>query len=314
MAGLLDILGGLLGGNQAGMQNMQGGDMSAMSPGDIQGLLAQRRQQGLIQGLLQAGQPSPYKKNFGQVLGEGLMGAQNATRGLEDSVLAARIKNMTPDWGETKDAFGNPIAFNKNDPSKTMPIGGTQVNAKPVSEFQQYAMDTAKQNKLDSQTERYSKTLESTGLSDLTAAAERANQAVAGDGDIAGYGEMVGALPDWMVSGKGVDTRQEIANLQNAILKARSGGAVTPSEANRFMSELGAGFGRGDSNLRKGIANITASLQEKINNSRAGFSPEAVNQYEDRGGNVTKDRLSKFLPTANGQMQTKSGIKYKVVQ
>ena len=156
---------------------------------------------------------------------------------------------------------------------------------------------------LQAQTEKYSKTLESTGLSDLLSAAERAKNAVSGEGDIPGYGEIVGALPDWMSSQAGKDTRQSIAELQNALLKARSGGAVTPGEYDRLKSELGAGFGRGDANLRKGIANVTATLQNKMRNAQAGYSPEAVGLYEERGGLTGRNLNSTIKPPVSTETQ-----------
>jgi hypothetical protein len=114
--------------------------------------------------------------------------------------------------------------------------------------------------------------------------------------DIEGFGAAGGStLPDILTSTKGVDNRQAVAGLRNAILKARSGGAVTDGEADRMLQELGTGLGRNDENLRVGIANVTQMLQEKLLNVGAGYSPSVRKLYEDNGGTVTPARLEKFL-------------------
>jgi hypothetical protein len=142
-----------------------------------------------------------------------------------------------------------------------------------------------KEKEIDMATERFSITLESTGLSELIGAAKRAKTAVEAEkGDIPGYGVVVGGFPDFAVSSEGKSIRQEISGLQNAILKARSGGAVTPQEADRMMTELGAGLGRDDALLRKGISNVTNMLADKVQNAKAGFQPEVIERYKERGG------------------------------
>lgn len=151
------------------------------------------------------------------------------------------------------------------------------------------------ENKTKAEAERYSKALESTGLTELVGAAERANNAIPATGDIPGFGAYgAGSVPDFMTSQAGVDTRQQIAGLKNAILKARSGGAVTPGEADRMMTELGSGLGRSDDNLRTGISNVTQMLQERLTNAGGGYSPEAKKMYLDNGGTISTDRLAKF--------------------
>lgn len=142
----------------------------------------------------------------------------------------------------------------------------------------------ARQKKIEAEAERYGKTLESTGLSELLSAAERAANVAAGEGDIAGYGPAVNALPSFLVSQAGKNNRQEISGLKNTILKARSGGAVTPQEAERLGSEIGDNIGSDDMLLRKGINNVSSTLAEKLANAQSAFSPEAIQLYEGRGG------------------------------
>jgi hypothetical protein len=189
-------------------------------------------------------------------------------------------------------------------PVYTAPDRGLTAAQQAVKDARDAAALERKDKEVQSGAERYSKTVDSNGLADLMLAAERAGNATSGDGDIAGYGEFVGGMPDWAISQAGKDTRQEISSLQNAILKARSGGAVTPAEADRFMTEIGAGFGRGDSNVRQGIANLRAALEEKVKNAQAGFAPEAIEKYKAGGGTIVAGRLQ---PNAGKNLKTKVG-------
>lgn len=144
--------------------------------------------------------------------------------------------------------------------------------------------EEARQKKIEAEAERYGKSLESTGLTDLISATDRAANVIAGEGDIAGYGMVTNALPGVVLSQAGKNNRQEISGLKNTLLKARSGGAVTPQEGERLGSEIGDNVGSDDNQLRKGVSNIASTLADKLANAQAGFSPEAIKLYESRGG------------------------------
>ena len=101
--------------------------------------------------------------------------------------------------------------------------------------------------------------------------------------DIPGFGGTA-FLPDIAISREGQNIRQEIATIRNSILKARSGGAVTPSEAGRMLEELGTGVGRTDAQMRRGIKNARKVLETRLKSTFAGFSKEAVEEFGGRGG------------------------------
>lgn len=148
MVGLLDILQGLLGGGQ---QQAPQGMLSGMQNQQPQGLLAQQQgmgQQGGIppnflqnvsRALIASGQPSMYKTSTGTALLNGLNAGLtgNASpyemqaimnnpdkQGLEKMVAMAQLKKASdPSWKETRDAFGNPLVYNADNPTQTMPLG-----------------------------------------------------------------------------------------------------------------------------------------------------------------------------------------------
>jgi hypothetical protein len=103
--------------------------------------------------------------------------------------------------------------------------------------------------------------------------------------DIPGAG-MTGFLPDFLVSQEGKDVRQSVGALRNIILKARSGGAVTPQEAARFEEELGIGAKRTDAQLRTGLKSVLGQLNAKKKGLLAGFDDSTRNEFSNRGGDT----------------------------
>lgn len=124
----MSIFDSLFGGAQQAdnSQQDQTTGIGALSPQiqAINKLISQRGKQAFFNSLLQSGAPSPYKTSPLQLLAGGVAAANNATGGLNDELLKAKIGNLTPKYEVTKDAFGNPIAYNSLDPSQTKTIGG----------------------------------------------------------------------------------------------------------------------------------------------------------------------------------------------
>jgi len=140
----------------------------------------------------------------------------------------------------------------------------------------------------EKQIEGLSKRLDSSGLSELDSVIGNIQQNInlSGHEDIPGAG-LTGSLPDFMVSRKGQDVRQAVQGLHNILLKARSGGAVTPQEAERYRDELGFGTSKkNDEQLRQGIKNTINFLASKKRGIIAGYRPDAVQKYGSRGGNI----------------------------
>lgn len=150
-----------------------------------------------------------------------------------------------------------------------------------------------KNEKLNRDTQELSERLNKAGLDELASVSEQIRSLfdLEGNADIPGAG-MTAAAPDYLISKQGQDVRQAVAALKNIILRARSGGAVTPQEEKRFLEEIGIGATRSDAQLRAGIKNVLNRLQAKQQNILAGFGDEAKQKYLDRGG-----RLEKILPS-----------------
>lgn len=146
-------------------------------------------------------------------------------------------------------------------------------------------------DKKDEQNNRHieglSKRLEAGGLSELDPVIANIQKDIKlnGNDDIPGFGQ-TGGFPDFLITDKGKSARQAVQSLHNILLKARSGGAVTPQEAVRYAQELGIGANKTDEQLRQGIKNTIDFLGAKKKAVLSGYQPEILNEFAKRGGNV----------------------------
>lgn len=128
--------------------------------------------------------------------------------------------------------------------------------------------------------------MEKSGLAELDPVIENINSVIPKEGDIPGFGQTA-IFPDAAISPEGQSVRAAVSGLRNIILKARSGGAVTPQEADRMLQEIGGGIGRNDNQLRIGIANVTKQLAAKKQAILGGYPAEVKQEFSNRGGNVS---------------------------
>lgn len=138
--------------------------------------------------------------------------------------------------------------------------------------------------------------------------------------DLPGFGA-TGMAPSWMLSSEGKKLRQDVSSVGNAIIKARSGQAVSNQEAERLANELGYSIQgnvlnplahKSDEELRIGIGNIMRQLDAKLKNVGTVLTPEALEEYKSRGGPMspnmfTEDMLKYGIP-ATGMGDAASGL------
>jgi hypothetical protein len=140
------------------------------------------------------------------------------------------------------------------------------------------------QGLIDKDVGKLSDKIEKIGFTSLVDSLETAIDIVNQKKGIEGVG--VGAFkPDFALSAEGKQLRQAVATVRNSILKARSGGAVTPSEAKRLLEEIGTGKGRTDEQLRNGLRNVVKTFKSKLGNIQSGVRPEALKIFGERGDN-----------------------------
>jgi len=102
--------------------------------------------------------------------------------------------------------------------------------------------------------------------------------------EVPGYGDIEGALPNWLISDEGQEVRQAISSFKNPLLKLRSGAAVTATELERLNAELGEGFMVSEERLMYGLK-LAREIQLRYEVTLlAGFNDEAVQTWYNRQG------------------------------
>lgn len=141
-----------------------------------------------------------------------------------------------------------------------------------------------RQEKLDKDATKYSEMLEKTNIPDMVTAIEDVDRLLPKEGDIPGYGEFEGAIPDFFAGDKARELRGAVQTLFNIELKDRSGAAVTDQELERLRKEFGEGSWKTEKQLRDGIERYKNRLKEVARNIQAGTKPEVIDLYKERGG------------------------------
>lgn len=151
------------------------------------------------------------------------------------------------------------------------------------------ARTSRQQEATDRKVKVFSDTLTSSGIPAMHEALDNAKaiieeMKITYNGEIPGYGKLVGILPDGLLSEDAQRVRQAIAKVSNIELKERSGTAVTGNEMTRYKSEIGAGVGKSSAMLLRGLQGVETILNAVKRNAISGVGDDVLNKYEENGG------------------------------
>lgn len=215
-------------------------------------------------------------------------------------------------------SFGLPGAKGAQQATIRTPQGDQVVSIVPpkpkgMTEFERQKLDLEKYKIAAAQTKDFEQqkkiinegsrkladAIEKTGVGDVISALEKLDKKVGidADSDIPGVG-LTGGLGSLTISEDGKNVRQLVKNVQNTLLKARSGGAISEGEAERLLDELGVGLTRSDKDLRRGLQMVRDTLRTKIELAESGAPEESVLEYRKRPGAIHSQR-DLFLKKAN---------------
>jgi hypothetical protein len=90
----------------------------------------------------------------------------------------------------------------------------------------------------------------------------------------------------------------------NVTLKDRSGAAVTTPEMDRLKAEFLSGRFNSEAQLIKGLQDYKKAAAEAIRAQEAGYRPEAVQRYEERGGRTSRALNTSPSSSTSGRVMT----------
>ena len=126
-------------------------------------------------------------------------------------------------------------------------------------------------------------------------------------------GKIMGSIFNTPGGQESLAVMQALGAIKNALLKERSGAAVTESELKRFAVEVSGGFPN-DAAVRRFIAELRSTLNREKLHIEAGFRPEVADRYFRQAGyypTITTQAQADALPSGtvffdeNGIRRTK---------
>jgi hypothetical protein len=153
--------------------------------------------------------------------------------------------------------------------------GGGRGGLTPAQELQREKFDQSLVEKA---------TKDAEGASELSDSLNRLEGALKG-GDLPGVGRVVGRLASWGIgSDEGIQLRTDLAKLGNIILRARSGAAVTPSEAERAAIETGTQPGASEQQVQIATKTAVDVMRRAERNLRAKYPGRTWETIQEAGG------------------------------
>lgn len=147
------------------------------------------------------------------------------------------------------------------------------------------ARDAARTAKISGETTALSKQLEAVSLPNLMTSAGALDQTISKyEQGIPGVGPVSSRIPVLLQGPEGNKVRSQIQAVSNDLLRLYSGGAVTANEAERRATEMMAAGNFSAEDLRNAWPLVRGRINAAIRNVRAGYDPETVSIYEQRGG------------------------------
>lgn len=259
-----------------------------------------------------------------------------------EGALLAKTRSMgdvyikLPNEGDSKlqntsyiSSGGKPVTFDpRTGQYAEGDIGGVRLANKPdgVTAYQQVALDDRKQRQADAKQDKLDKTVERFGkdLESPRAVVDALNQVESTLGfSLDDYDSKTGMvngkkvdLPGASVPGLGrvsfynADARDlegSVARVFNVELKDRSGAAVTNPEMARLKAEFGSGKWNSEGDLIKGIKRYKEAAGRELARREAGYSPDVVAEYRNRGGSTLAD-FQGSKPKQSGKNLVNDGL------
>jgi hypothetical protein len=208
----------------------------------------------------------------------------------KSQLLQEYITQKFPEYGEM--VKGKAYA-ELNELSKRM------LDKSQLSEYQQMQMSMKQDDKINTQVEKLSKRLTDPkdDVIGQTQMLENLDNTMKTLGvsfdslngkDLPGFGR-TGVLPNIATSQSGVNFRQDVSGLANALLKSRSGAAVTSQEEKRFLEEMGTGKTTfSDINVLRGLKKIKEIMERRA---------KTIEAYPDEVKTTLKERTGLELPS-----------------
>jgi hypothetical protein len=109
--------------------------------------------------------------------------------------------------------------------------------------------------------------------------------AAASKPDVPGVGMADRMVPDWAATPEALQARNDMREAVRAMLTMKSGKTVTPQEAQDYARIYG--IDGSEEAYRQGVRRLRADISDTVKAKKAGYTPAAVQKFEEAGGTAT---------------------------
>jgi len=118
-----------------------------------------------------------------------------------------------------------------------------------------------------------------------------------GGKDIPGIGPVDSRMPSMLQSDEAQGLQADARELVNVLLNLQSGAGVSNQERENKYRNYGIAAGSTEAQFRNGMAALRNDLAKELRAKQAGFRPEVVQTYKQRGGIIPEDITQAGLAT-----------------
>lgn len=160
-------------------------------------------------------------------------------------------------------------------------------NRRSLDEDRDAKRNLQEQQQLEGKVQKHAIEMQNANLPELVNTYNELQDVFSSGGDVAGIGLVDSHVPGMMLSPEGVRNRTNLQQLANALLKQRSGAAVSDQEYRRFLLELSAGAMPTEKAIKTHLGKMGTDAQTVIGQLEAGLPSAALEEYKSHPGSIS---------------------------
>lgn len=166
------------------------------------------------------------------------------------------------------------------------------------------------QQQLEARVQKHATEMQKNNLPELVGTYNELQDVFSSGGDVAGIGLLDSHVPGMLLSPEGTRNRTNLQQMANALLKQRSGAAVSDQEYRRFLLELQAGKMPTEKAIKTHLGKMGMDAKTVIGQLEAGLPSAALEEYKSHPGSVTsadvKDPSVLYSKPSTGEVKRRT--------
>jgi hypothetical protein len=174
-----------------------------------------------------------------------------------------------------------------SDANRKMQFEALQQNRESLNQDRDAKRNLQEQQQMEGKVQKHATEMQNANLPELVNTYNELQGVFSAGGDVAGIGALDSHVPGMLLSPEGIRNRTNLQQLSNALLKQRSGAAVSDQEYRRFLLELAAGSMPTEKAIKTHLGKMGSDAKTVIGQLEAGLPANAMEEYKKHPGAIT---------------------------